>query len=354
MLPSLTHWYRYVAGIAMVPMFAAVGPGTVDAACNFNRIMSEVRIAQETLHKFKDRYDRLQQQVEAFDARTRITASMSFSGPTNDKAVIKLENGWEQSLSGVTSVLSWAEWTVNRTPLAVDLAPLAAVVSGLKTASEAFGQLAGSIHGMETTADEVCAQFRALRQYRLDVIGKLRQMQNQHFCRYLWSSGRTLYEIRSSVDPLINLPLGNQGAAGCTGDQKATILRAIEQGPQLLKGIFDYHRGGRTLDPQDNCDRFVERVYSPPKPKQSQASQEGPPSCEDPSVKVMHILVDPPPYTGRSKICRDEAGVLWLQINYRVYRIISLSKSEKKVDNCYSSATVKIADRELQGSLCDP
>ena len=127
-----------------------------------------------------------------------------------------------------------------------------------------------------------------LRQYRLEVINRLRTMQTRHFCRYLWPAGKTIFEINSSVNPSTPIPMGGLGASSCSKSQKNQLYRMLYNGPQLLN-IFTYRWGGPTPNPKDRCSQFVSVINAGDagaRPDQS-TSQSGPTSGDGTTIAVI-------------------------------------------------------------------
>ena len=77
-------------------------------------------------------------------------------------------------------------------------------------------------------------------------------------------------------------------------------------------------------------------------------------SCPGPGMTVIHKLVNPPPYTGYSVICRDGSGKLWMQ-GANAAPITSIVKEQwNSQTGCYDRSRVVISSRTIEGRLCKP
>jgi hypothetical protein len=85
-------------------------------------------------------------------------------------------------------------------------------------------------------------------------------------------------------------------------------------------------------------------------------NQRQPPgSCNDPGMTVVHKLIDPPPYAGVSRICRDSSGGLWFQTPNRLIAIINLRKGpQNRNTGCYDDSQIQTSVRNYGGRLCGP
>lgn len=77
-------------------------------------------------------------------------------------------------------------------------------------------------------------------------------------------------------------------------------------------------------------------------------------SCPGPGMTIIYKLVNPPPYTGYSVICRDGSGKLWMQ-GANAAPITSIVKGKQNSQTgCYDESKVVISSRTIAGRLCKP
>ncbi len=77
-------------------------------------------------------------------------------------------------------------------------------------------------------------------------------------------------------------------------------------------------------------------------------------SCPGPGMTVIHKLVNPPPYTGYSVICRDSSGKLWMQ-GANAAPVTSIVKEQwNNQTGCYDRSRVVTPSGTLAGRLCKP
>ncbi|MDZ7759096.1 MAG: hypothetical protein U5L00_02420 [Desulfovermiculus sp.] len=80
-----------------------------------------------------------------------------------------------------------------------------------------------------------------------------------------------------------------------------------------------------------------------------------PGSCNDQGMKVLYSLIDPPPYSGISSICRDTSNRIWLQTGGGMEVIKQIVKgSNNSQTGCYDGSRVVTKSRTYDGRLCVP
>lgn len=78
-----------------------------------------------------------------------------------------------------------------------------------------------------------------------------------------------------------------------------------------------------------------------------------PPACPGPGAPAIYTLFDPPPYAGRSTVCRDGSGKMWINISNNVYPVTGIQQGSKDPNSeCWWGSTVVIPGRTLGGTLC--
>jgi beta-lactam-binding protein with PASTA domain len=83
--------------------------------------------------------------------------------------------------------------------------------------------------------------------------------------------------------------------------------------------------------------------------------QRRPSSCQDPGMTNIHTLIDPPPWSGISKICRDGSGGLWIQTAGGIHSIKRIIRGQRNNQTgCYDGAKVVTQSRTYGGRLCGP
>ena len=81
--------------------------------------------------------------------------------------------------------------------------------------------------------------------------------------------------------------------------------------------------------------------------------QQPPGSCNDPGMRIVYKLIDPPPWSGVTFLCRDSSGGLWHQTASRMTAVsnIQMGTKERNV-NCYWGSKIHTRERVIEGRLC--
>jgi len=80
----------------------------------------------------------------------------------------------------------------------------------------------------------------------------------------------------------------------------------------------------------------------------------GPPACPGPGVTVVYDLWNPPPYSGLGGIvCRDGAGVMWINIANNIYQVTSIQTGTPDPSTgCFAATGVVTPAHTYEGTLC--
>jgi hypothetical protein len=90
-----------------------------------------------------------------------------------------------------------------------------------------------------------------------------------------------------------------------------------------------------------------------PPPTPTPTPLPGPPACPGPTVTVIYELRDPPPYAGRSTVCRDGAGKMWINVSNRIHPVTAIEAGTKDPNHpCWWDTRVVTPDRTYKGNLC--
>ncbi len=72
-------------------------------------------------------------------------------------------------------------------------------------------------------------------------------------------------------------------------------------------------------------------------------------------VTMQHWMIHPPPFSGRSPICKDSTGTSYLYTASQKHKVLSLTKGTfNKNTGCHDGAKVVTPDRTFEGGLCPP
>jgi hypothetical protein len=79
----------------------------------------------------------------------------------------------------------------------------------------------------------------------------------------------------------------------------------------------------------------------------------GPPQCPGPNAPAIFTLFDPPPYAGRSTVCRDNSGKLWINVSNNVRPVTSIQQGAKDPNSeCWWGTKVVTPAHTYEGTLC--
>ena len=77
-----------------------------------------------------------------------------------------------------------------------------------------------------------------------------------------------------------------------------------------------------------------------------------PPACPGPEASTVYMLVDPPPYSGRSPVCRGRGGV-WINVANTIRPVSSIQLGTKARDSeCWPGSKVVTPVHTYEGNLC--
>jgi len=78
-----------------------------------------------------------------------------------------------------------------------------------------------------------------------------------------------------------------------------------------------------------------------------------PPQCPGPGAPAVYALIDPPPYAGKSIVCQDGGGKLWINVANRVRSVTSIQLGTKDPNSeCWWGSSVVTPEHTYQGNLC--
>jgi beta-lactam-binding protein with PASTA domain len=91
----------------------------------------------------------------------------------------------------------------------------------------------------------------------------------------------------------------------------------------------------------------------PPPPTNTPVPPAAPPQCPGPNAPAIFTLIDPPPYAGRSAVCRDAGDNLWINVANNVRPVTSIQQGTKDPNSeCWWGTSVVTPVHTYQGTLC--
>lgn len=158
-----------------------------------------------------------------------------------------------------------------------------------------------------------------------------------------WFNG---IEVSISSDGSFSSPAGTAGTWRCTSDD--TVELTWQDGGWL--DTLTISPDGASMSGGNQSGNIVSATRNAPA---DAVGEEVLGSCSDEGATIIYWLIDPPPYSGSSPVCRGPSGQTWIEAGQPPVKVQAISEGTRDPETgCRWGSSIVTETRTFEGTLC--